>query len=67
MTPAFLFDQRDNEREALLMQALDELNHKYGRDTLVTATQGVDKIRYNMKHLSPCYTTKWQDLIKVKV
>lgn len=67
ITPAFLFDQRDHEKETLLMKTLDEVNNKYGRDTLVTATQGVEKIQYNRNYLSPCYTTKWSDLIKVKV
>ena len=50
-----------------LMAVFDRLNQKYGRDTLFLGAQGVDKkwhMRRNM--LTPQYTTKWQDLPKVK-
>jgi len=54
-------------RDARIMKSLDEINSKYGRDTLFTAAQGVDRIRYNMNHLSGKYTTSWDELIVVKV
>jgi len=45
----------------------DQLNQKYGRDTLFLGAQGIDKkweMRRNM--LTPQYTTKWLDLPKVR-
>ncbi len=67
-TPAPLF-VGDNEliKDSRLMKSLDEINSKYGRDTLVTASQGVEKIKYNMNHLSGRFTTSWSDIIKVKI
>lgn len=66
-TAGALFYERDLCKEASLMKSLDDVNLKYGRDTLVTASQGIDKIKYNMNNLSPKYTTSWEDIIKVKV
>ncbi len=66
-TTASIFSERDHFKESKLMKSLDEINSKYGRDTLVTGTQGVDKIKYNMNHLSKRYTTCWDDIIKVRI
>jgi len=66
-TSGVLFYERDLFKEASLMKSLDDVNTKYGRDTLVTASQGIDKIKYNMNNLSPKYTTSWDDIIKVIV
>ena len=49
------------------MKTLDEINDRYGRETLYPASQGVNKMRYNMNMLSPRYTTVWEDIIKVKI
>ncbi|MDD2583886.1 MAG: Y-family DNA polymerase [Bacteroidales bacterium] len=64
---ASLFYEGDLTKEANLMKSLDDVNLKYGRDTLVTASQGVDKIKSNRNNLSPRYTTSWEDIIKVIV
>ncbi len=66
-TSGVLFYDRDLSKEASLMKSLDDVNLKYGRDTLVTASQGIDQIKYNVKNLSPKYTTDWNDIIKVIV
>lgn len=66
-TSGTLFHERDLYKEASLMRSLDDVNLKYGRDTLVTASQGIDEIKYNRNNLSPRYTTSWSDIIKVKV
>ena len=52
--------------DARLMQCLDNINNRYGRDTLRFACQGIDK-KWAMKRqfLSPHYTTKWKDLPKI--
>ncbi len=49
-----------------LMQAMDSINRKMGRDTLKLASEGF-KRPWKMKqgNKSPCYTTKWNELIKV--
>ncbi|GAB1475075.1 Y-family DNA polymerase [Bacteroidota bacterium] len=67
-TTAPLFvSEKTITRDLNIMKSLDEINARYGRDTLFTAAQGVDRIKYNMNHLSGKYTTSWDDLIKVKV
>ena len=48
------------------MQCLDNINLKYGKDSLKFASLGFDKkwaMRANAK--SPNYTTCWADLLKV--
>jgi len=66
-TTGSLFCEKNIEKESELMRSMDEINLKYGRDTLVTGTQGVEKIKYNMNNLSRRYTTSWEDIIKVKI
>ena len=66
-TTGSLFCEKNLKKESKLMRSLDEINIKYGRETLVTAAQGVDKIKYNMNNLSRRYTTSWEDIIKVKI
>ena len=63
-----LFDCVDREKQATVMRKLDEINGKYGRDTLKVAAQGLgQKWKLRQEKLSPCYTTRWQDIIKVRV
>lgn len=66
-TPGNIFCERDVAAHSRLMKTLDEMNCRYGRDTLYPASQGVEKIKYNMNLLSPRYTTDWNDIIKVKI
>ena len=50
------------------MQALDGLNRRFGRNTVSPAAVGVRRAyRMNQQRLSPCYTTRWNDVVKVKV
>ena len=47
---------------------MDMINRTMGRDKLRIATQGFDrKWRMRQEQLSPCYTTRWNDLLKVKI
>jgi DNA polymerase V len=63
-----LFDCLDREKQATIMRKLDEINGKYGRDTLKVAAQGLgQKWKLRQEKLSPCYTTRWSDIIKVRV
>lgn len=51
---------QDNRR---LMEVMDRINAIWGRGTLCSAAEGVDK-RWKMKRerMSPCYTTSWAQL-----
>ena len=61
-----LFDRVDREKHAAVMRKIDALNAKYGRDTIKVAAQGVGgKWKLRQERLSPCYTTRWSDIIKV--
>ena len=51
-----------------LMNAIESINSKYGRDTICLASEGLQKMwkmRSEMK--SPAYTTRWGELPLVKV
>jgi DNA polymerase V len=49
-----------------LMEAMDKINRALGKDTVRAAVQGFEK-RYRLKaeHLSPCYTTDINHILKV--
>lgn len=61
------FDTTDREKHARLMQAVDAINRSEGRNTLIVAAQGFDALKMNRNHLSPSYTTNWEDILKIKV
>ncbi|MBP7205534.1 MAG: Y-family DNA polymerase [Candidatus Cloacimonetes bacterium] len=56
----------DDERKALI-DTIDRINRRCGRDTVFYASSGVKK-DWQMKRarLSPSYTTRWSDLLKTK-
>jgi DNA polymerase V len=62
-----LFDQTDYDKHTAVMQTLDRVNAKYGANTLKIATQG-SGIRWKLRQekLSPCYTTRWSDIISIE-
>ncbi|EPM7552859.1 Y-family DNA polymerase [Citrobacter freundii] len=63
-----LFDDNAPRRGSeKLMEVLDHLNAKDGRDTLYFAGQGIQQ-QWQMKRemLSPRYTTRYADLLRVK-
>ena len=62
-----LFDPSDRGRQTRLMKALDQVNCRFGRHTLVTAAQGFDPVKTNRNHVSPNYTTSWDELPEIKV
>ncbi|HEY8344157.1 MAG TPA: Y-family DNA polymerase [Bacillota bacterium] len=65
-----LFDRVDRAKHAAVMKTLDVINSKYGRDTLKIAAQGIGKNKkwkLRQEKLSPSYTTKWDDIITVRV
>ena len=63
-----MFATRDPEKSKAVMAALDALNARFGRETvrpggLVAKPAGWSMRRAN---LSPCYTTRVEDVMRVK-
>jgi len=62
-----LFDTRDREKFNKVMRVMDNLNESYGRQKVKIAAQGFDR-KWKLKNekLSPCFTTKLDDVLVVK-
>lgn len=65
-----LFDnmeQREKHRE--LMKAVDRINSRFGQSTVKLGVQGIGDRKWKLRQekLSPCYTTRWSDIIKVRI
>ena len=62
-----LFDERDAARRGRLMAALDSINRRMGRDTVVYAAAGV---RRDWQAFAGCksrhFTTDWRQVMRVK-
>jgi DNA polymerase V len=62
-----LFDARNRERAMQLMQTMDEINLKMGKDAIKFAAEGLKQLwKMRSQHRSPNYTTCWEDLPVVK-
>jgi DNA polymerase V len=61
-----LEDGDAEEDRTRLMTAMDTLNHRFGKGTVLTASSGLDGVRreWSMKQLrrTPAYTTRWDDM-----
>lgn len=64
---ADLFDTVDRDKQKRIMTAVDKLNDSYGTYKVRVASQGYGK-KWKLRNekLSPCYTTKMDDIIKIK-
>lgn len=62
-----LFDTVDRDKHNRLMKVVDNLNKGFTRNILNLAIQGTNKT-WNLRRelLSPCYTTKLSDVIRLK-
>lgn len=61
-----LFTKEDEEKSRALMRTLDSVNRRYGKGALVTGSSiASDKWQMSRGLLSPCYTTRWEDIPKV--
>lgn len=63
-----LLDTVDREKHAKLMEVMDRLTNRFGRERVKVATQGVDNqwlLRSDM--VSKCYTTRLSDIQTVHV
>ena len=61
-----LFEQPD-EKNLVLAETMDKLNHKYGRNTIFTAGEGI-KRPWTMKqeYLSCRFTTNWNEILEIE-
>ncbi len=60
-----LFDNSDT-RHKLLMESVDKINAKFGQHKIKLASQDFNKMwKMKQERLSPCYTTKLSDVIRV--
>ena len=66
-TPSLFADTAAEDRDERLSAALDSLNAAYGRGIVRFGVQGDGKVLSAREHQSPHYTTRWEDLPKVKV
>lgn len=56
----------ENPKHEKLMNVLDKLNCNFGKGKIKLASQDLEKIwKMKQEKLSPCYTTKWTDLMRV--
>jgi len=65
-----LLDTTDHAKEQTLMQFIDGLTAKFGKDTVKVACQGTQQKKdWNLKreHLSPCYTTRLNDILTINI
>lgn len=63
-----LFTQIDDEAKhsQALMTVLDNINARYGRDTLTVASAGTPKYWIaRAENKTPCCTSRWEELPKV--
>lgn len=62
-----LFDVIDRKRQAALQQVIDDINARNGRDTIRMGVQsGAQQWHLKNDHLSRCYTTRLQDIIRLR-
>lgn len=63
-----LFDTVDREKRRKLMYSVDKINMLMGRDKIRLAAQGFER-RWKLRkeQLSPCYTTRFADILTIDV
>jgi len=62
-----LFDTRNRDKFSKIMTVMDSLNASYGKQKVKIAAQGFDrKWRLKNEKLSPCYSTKLEDVLEIK-
>jgi len=65
-TSVFASDEPKKNRR--LMASMDAINQSLGKETVRMATQGfVKAYRMRADHLSPCYTTRIDHIVKVRI
>jgi DNA polymerase V len=63
-----LFDAVNREKNKKIMESLDKINGTFGKNTVKLAAQGTGKKwKLRQEKLSQSFTTRWTDLIVVKL
>ncbi len=62
-----LFDTRNRDKFNKVMTVMDSLNASYGKQKVKIAAQGFDrKWKLKNERLSPCYSTRLEDVLEIK-
>ena len=62
-----LFSKNQNANRIKLYRSVDFINQTMGRDKVQILGQGISKRKkLNKENLSPCYTTRWSDLLQIQ-
>jgi DNA polymerase V len=57
-----------DEKQMQVMQVLDKINQRFGDNALYFAAQGIgSKYHGKCTKCSPCYTTRWEDLLTIQI
>ena len=57
----------DRDISDKIMNTIDEVNNRYGSSTLKIASEGIERIwKMKRENVSPCYTTRFDDIAVVK-
>ena len=62
------FDTADREKNGKIMDLVDRINGSLGKELIRSAVQGFDR-KYKLKteYLSPAYTTRWDEVLKIRI
>jgi DNA polymerase V len=56
------------EKDIKIMNLLDNINNRYGKDSIKVAAEGIDQEWYmRQDKKSKCYTTRWDELLCVNI
>ena len=66
-TRSLFRDAEADDKEGRLSQVMDAINGTYGTGTLRLGVQGDGKVHSSHEFRSPCYTTRWAELPKVRI
>ncbi|MEO8148542.1 MAG: Y-family DNA polymerase [Bacteroidia bacterium] len=63
-----IFDDINRTKNSMVMKTLDKINNIYGKDMVRIAAQGYEKkFRMRAQMLSQCYTTRFDQLLTIKI
>jgi DNA polymerase V len=63
-----LFDNLDRDKRRCINSAVDAINSKMGKNKVKLAVQGTSrKWKLRKERLSPCYTTRFADILEVRI
>lgn len=56
------------EKQHRVMELMDQTNHRYGKDTLKFAAEGIAQPwKMQRKSCSPHFTTSWEDILSIRI